>query len=318
MVKLRTTEDLEKEALKNYENAKKDSEMFQQKMASAPDNSEPAKKMETAKLEAFKKYEKAMKVIPESAQKEKRESLQSSLDQESRNDTKQVLNNLREHINSQNYLKKLQIELGGDLKKAKEVQHRRIIYLDFVKFSFHDKKDMSNKWAKENTAGDSKWIPQWLQTEIKLYKAGIKNVDAYYNSSKHEIALPKNKDDLSARHEIFHASTRGVYDMTESAKKILEDSYISSNTKEDEYFSRPTERLVRKQQLDNEMEVLGIKKYGEKFTKKHYKKLMEYYNNGKLSHNANEFIERTKPEYFETIFNQVAQNNQEEINYGKA
>ncbi|EKE16473.1 MAG: hypothetical protein ACD_11C00009G0001 [uncultured bacterium] len=44
---------------------------------------------------------------------------------------------------------------------------------------------------------------------------------------------------------------------------------------------------------------------------------MEYYEKGGLSIDAMEFIKTTKPEYFERIFNEIAENEQEN-NYSKA
>ena len=75
------------------------------------------------------------------------------------------------------------------------------------------------------------------------------------------------------------------------------------------YFFDPSERLVRKQTLDLEMERLGIKRYGEKFTHEHYNQLIRLYNNNKLSQDADRLLETTKPEYFEKIMNEIAQND---------
>jgi len=63
---------------------------------------------------------------------------------------------------------------------------------------------------------------------------------------------------------------------------------------------------VRKQILDLEMDKFGIKKYGEKFTRNHYNKLRDLDRAGVLSNDAHDFIQTTKPEYFEKIFNELA------------
>ena len=61
-------------------------------------------------------------------------------------------------------------------------------------------------------------------------------------------------------------------------------------------------------EVDYEMERLGIKKYGERFTDEHYQKLVEYDKEGKLFMNTHEFMKTTKPEYFKQIFNEIAAN----------
>ena len=77
-----------------------------------------------------------------------------------------------------------------------------------------------------------------------------------------------------------------------------------------DYLSRSTERLVRKQQLDAQLEDYGIKKYGEKFTRKHYDAIMLLYSIGAFSGDVDQFIRTTKPDYkvFKEIFNEIAKN----------
>jgi hypothetical protein len=244
-------------------------------------------------------------VISEKRREKARKDLMICLENISKHEVREILNNCRKNVSSPEYLKKLQIEFNGSLKKAKDSQRRRIAYLDFVEFSFV-KGNLDSTSTTEKSKNNNRWMPQWLFDLIKPaeYDKG------YYYPLQHKIVLPEKYDVSTVEHEIRHASTRGDIDISEKAKNILENSFEGGNIKEEyiEYLSCATERLARKQQLEHEMEILGIKKYGEKFTSEHYKKLMYFYEKGKLSRPSFEFIKTTKPEYFEIIFNEIAQN----------
>ncbi len=275
--------------------------------------------IESPKSEVNKntKYEKSIEDIPVFEQQKARKNLLESLELNSGADTEKILIQIRDHISSQEYLNKLQIEFGGDIEKAKKSQQRRIIYTDFVKISFSDKNDLTSEAI--DTSQYNKWIPKWLALEIECFKLGINGAAGHYEPKDHIIGLPNDRDNyIVGRHEILHASTRGVYDMPESTKSILKDSYQKSETRKDTYLNNATEILVRKQALDFEMDKLGIKKYGERFTKEHYEKMMEHYEKGDFPYDINDFIETTKPEYFEKIFNEIAdadnpQEQQEQV-----
>ncbi|MFZ2835096.1 MAG: hypothetical protein WAZ64_03595, partial [Candidatus Moraniibacteriota bacterium] len=259
-------------------------------------------------------YEKKIEAIPVSTQEEERRELLKNLEINSAQDLERVLNELGEHINSEEYLNKLRIELDGNLKEARRAQKRRIIYLNCIKVSFLDNGEIKREFIRGNL-NQSKWMPEWLALEIELFKSNFE-VGGFYNIDKHKITLPVDrKDDVAGIHEFFHASTRGDYDVSDSAKEILSNAYKrTGNEKTDAYLSTITEMLVRKQKLDLEMERLGIKKYGEKFTKEHYEKIVEHYKKGDFSFDVNDFIETTKPEYFEKIFNEIAENENRKIN----
>ena len=144
--------------------------------------------------------------------------------------------------------------------------------------------------------------------------------EGFYDPVSHEIVFSAEQDnDKTVFHEFLHASTRGNTDISENAKKELREGYkkqgsslVMMKEKKDEYFSDPTEILVRKQILDKELEQLGVKKYGEEFTDEHYKRTMELYQRGRFSDNASDFIERTKSENFKKIMNEIAKNENTE------
>jgi len=98
-----------------------------------------------------------------------------------------------------------------------------------------------------------------------------------------------------AKEEKFNMST------PEKTKETFEDL-----TK---YFSNISEMYARKKNLEMEMETLGIKKYGQKFTPEHIVILNEFKKQNKLSDSAKHFLEIIKPEYLEIIFNEIAENN---------
>jgi hypothetical protein len=221
-----------------------------------------------------------------------------------KNDADRIKNEIKSHIGSQEYLEKLTKEMNGDRQGAENIQKDRLSYLDSVASFFVN--DVNRSYAAEvlrisDNLNPS--IPQWL---IKMI--GNEGMKGFYNSLDHKIFLTDGSNNETARHEFLHASTKSNFSITKEAGKILSDSYKPLKNENDEYFSKSTERLVRKQQLDHEMEVLGIKKYGEKFTPEHYSKLMKFYNEKKLSSGSKQFIKTTKPEYFEKIFNEIADN----------
>lgn len=187
-----------------------------------------------------------------------------------------------EHIKTPQYLNKLVLEFNGDVERAKNVQKQRLENMNSVKTHFLPSGSVRNKTV------------------------------AFYEGDMHIVVLPEEKDsdsNISNRHEYFHASTRADLGISKKTKEILKNSYEPLRTKMDKYYSDCSEMLVRKQGLDLEMEKLGIKKYGEKFTQDHYKKLLGFYKKRKLSKDSREFMETVKPEYFEKIFNEVALND---------
>lgn len=237
-----------------------------------------------------------------------------------------IKKNIINHIESAEYFEKLKIEFGGDEDTAKFYQRERVDSLNKMKITVESidnvRRDYGNRYRKEKEKelqrnNVLKYVPRWLSDLV----IEVPLVDGFYVTADNNIVIPYDKtfdrNNEVARHEELHASTRSEWLISENAKKLFDESYRPINDEglnlddRDEmntYLKNYTERLVRKQALDLEMEQLGIKKYGEKFTKEHYKKMMECYRNKKFSSDAEEFIKTTKPGYFEKIFNEIAEN----------
>lgn len=183
------------------------------------------------------------------------------------------------HIGSVEYLQKLTKEFGGNIEKAKDVQKYRMDYLKKIKYSFIDG-DIQNP----------AYSPEW-----------------------HKAYLSGNKFDYDAVvHEFFHASIPFMTELPEKTFSLFKESFQKSgDEKTDRYLGDIRERIARKQAFDLELEDLGIKRYGEKFTKKHYEMIIDAYVKGKLSPGGRQFVESTKLnyEYFEKIFNEIAKND---------
>ncbi|OGE79412.1 MAG: hypothetical protein A2751_05250 [Candidatus Doudnabacteria bacterium RIFCSPHIGHO2_01_FULL_46_14] len=111
-----------------------------------------------------------------------------------------------------------------------------------------------------------------------------------------------------AVHELEHAITDSILNMSDYAKKLYGGAYAGPdrNTRRGEYLSNPTEMDARKRVFEHDLEKNGVWKYGETFTDEHYKKAIELYNARKLSPSAEEFLEIVRPSSISTIINTIA------------
>lgn len=207
---------------------------------------------------------------------------------------------LLKHIASHEYLKKLEVEFNGNVSKAKKAQKERVDNLKSVKITIISHGSLVKRYMTE-------------------YKKSDENVGGFYDSEKHEIVIPIVDDIGAALHELLHASVRRLNSDNSNLHKLYILSAESYKHDPDDalrdgrYYSNPYERLARKQVLDLELERLGIKKYGERFTDTHYEKMMKLYKREKLSRDAMEFIQRTDPKYFKQIMNEIAANELEKM-----
>jgi hypothetical protein len=148
--------------------------------------------------------------------------------------------------------------------------------------------------------------------------------NAYYSSNTNLITLPYDMklSTSDARHywrrviahEILHESTMADLGISKTAKDLFSDSFQrwdDDNAESIEYFSDPTELLVRKNILDLEMQRLKIKKYGEEFTQKHYEKLVKLLGQGKLLPNCVQLLKYVKSDKFVNMMNSIAENQLE-------
>jgi hypothetical protein len=198
-----------------------------------------------------------------------------------------IKNEIKTHIESKEYLDKLTIEFNSNISEATNQQQVRLKNLANLKCNFVSLEALNSDSNVEM---------------FSYYLGGTINVYLPYNSND------QNYLKTATYHEILHEVTLGEKNIPKKTIQILKDSYQSKNQNYG-YFFDPSERLVRKQTLDLEMERLGIKRYGEKFTHEHYNQLIRLYNNNKLSQDADRLLETTKPEYFEKIMNEIAQND---------
>ncbi len=120
-----------------------------------------------------------------------------------------------------------------------------------------------------------------------------------------------NVDTLLAMPGIIHNASEGFIDIDPNAPtetKQQFDEYVYWFN----YESDPTELDGRKKVLEYEMDLLGMKKYGEPFTQEHLDQLYLEFNN--LSPNSQEFIDHIQKEYIIEIMNTIAdtgtENNQ--------
>lgn len=206
------------------------------------------------------------------------------------------------HVGSKEYLDKLTIELDGDIKRAQKEQKFRVKELTSVEIDVNSNKQT---WPEDIREGRR---------------------DGYYSTGDRKIyvdrSLPSYLLSEIVIHELAHASTRGPIKISKNAFEKLTKAYVSPNNEQfddkygekvsygmkDDYLSWSTEMLARKQQLDLEMESLGIKKYGEEFTNDHYDKVIEMYQQDAFGYDSKIFIEIIKkdPEVFKEIFNKIA------------
>lgn len=199
----------------------------------------------------------------------------------------------RKHIKSNDFLKKLSDEMKISKAEAVFYQIARLKNINRLNIN----------------------IVSLAEINLEINGKPSGNTLAYYDG-KNNIYIPFDVDintlEESIMHEILHGTTYGNEGILEEIQNKLRQSTLEGTS---DYLSDPGERLVRKQILDMEMDRLGILKYGEKFTFKHWIELKQFYNEGKLSPNCEEIIETTSREDLEIIINEIAQTEDGNKNY---
>lgn len=170
-----------------------------------------------------------------------------------------VRNDLIKTVSESQYLKKLQEEFNCSLKEAKEHQATRINNLKNVEITFKSSGELLNPYG------------------------GTISSSAYYNTKHHNICLPydipEEKIVHFAAHELIHSITMAEKGLSAKTKDLLNSSFKESEIQSsnfNEYLSRSSERYVRLKMLERELDDLGIKKMGEKITKKGYSRMMKW------------------------------------------
>ena len=215
-------------------------------------------------------------------------------------------------IGGESYLKKLQAEFQCSLLEARHHQEVRLSNIDFVNYEFLSKAEMDS-----------------INRE-----AGASDCLAFMVTNSNFIVLPFDLDTIEdqdnkpsffelALHEFLHSATNADDGISMLAKKILSElsfEAVEMADKDDErrqnaMFSEPSERYTRFKALESDLAKNGIKEIGGDFTLEHYKKMMELYDNEKLSESAWSFIYFTKKiisdeersyQVFKKLFDQVA------------
>lgn len=204
---------------------------------------------------------------------------------------------LSEHISSPEYLEKLMTEYNVDREAAKEHQLKRLRNLEMGGYYLADEK----AYYERNGNNFSVILPKNSEKHDFVAEhelLGHKLVDGNNFSRKANRLIGKSGQQINWDESEFKDFLKNT-----SAKDLEETKRILGN------YMNISERYARKQVLEIEMESLGIKKYGEKFTDGHYEQLMELYNKGELSKDSRQFINTTKPEFFKLIFNEIAEDN---------
>jgi len=213
-------------------------------------------------------------------------------------------------INSSEYLKKLQTEFNCSREEAKAHQSTRVNNVQNIKLDLLAKEYLSKKYLCQ----------------------------AYYDYGNHSMALPYDIDDARldrlTKHELWHVATMSDKGLSAKAKSLLTDFSIKSDNKyffdknDQAYATNSTERYVRLKILDSELERLGIKNVGDRFTKEHYNKMMQVFmdhffeqkDNGEgFNTNAFDFILMTRDSLdennsyliYDRLFNEIAMDDQD-------
>jgi hypothetical protein len=192
------------------------------------------------------------------------------------------------HISSSTYLERLAKEFNVPLEVAKEHQRTRIRNIKDLSYDFESLKDIYKQ---------SKGMAYYEPNENKVYFP--------YNSGDAD-----DEDYRTMLHEILHLSTQSMQGLSDKLVEVFKESFRADSTIEDSaliaYYAKPQEFIVRKQILDLWLADLGLKKYGEKFTEAHYKKLAEMYDQGELPQDIVDLFEHIKAEKFVEMMNGLA------------
>ena len=207
---------------------------------------------------------------------------------------------------------------------------------DLPNLSFEDVKKYVEKWQAYRflqVRDDNFVISKDIQ---KSYESSggdsTMYVGGFYRPTNQKVYFPLNQDSLSsielAIHEYTHKVTKANYYIPLNSIKLFIEAFDSSSVianygtikelsgrKSLEYLSDPTEMYARKKVFEYDLERLGVKKYGEEFTKEHYLKVLELKRKRQLSGGSCEFILSIKPEMMERVMNEIAAIglNQEEV-----
>ncbi|MEK7088791.1 MAG: hypothetical protein AAB913_01530 [Patescibacteria group bacterium] len=268
--------------------------------------SEECKKKKQDDIEVVKNWEQS-KNVPDSLVNEKIKNIENNI---LLYDTgrKWVLDNLK----NPEYIQRLKKEMDSD-----------DLDLTTEDWSEHVQDELL---SRTDQIADSNFI---VSRNIKESVNGTKNLFAFYQTFGNNVYLPANSFSDSFRnvslaiHEFSHKVTKANEHISSKVISLFEEAFDSVSVAKylsspdnflDRvvYLSDPTEMYARKKVFEYDLERLGIKKYGEKFTIDHYKKVLELQKNLPLdqgfSGNSDQFLLIIKPEMMEKVMNEIAEN----------
>jgi len=208
---------------------------------------------------------------------------------------------LRENIQSKEYLDRLTIELGGNEKEARIEQNNRLQRLenDYI-FNTTEEIHKKHPGAFAFFDGDTTHFPYDNYIDLDINKT------IGTHEFEHEITIGNSRISKYAK---------DLYKKAFNAKKTT-DKIVADGRTEKAYYGEATELDARKKQLEKELESLLIKRYGEKFTKEHYKIILKLIKENEFNFgtDSRKFIELIKPEYIEKIMNTIAlEDNKDKV-----
>lgn len=244
----------------------------------------------------------------------------------------QIKSELKEHIGSEAYLDKLILENDGDKQKAQDNQQKRLQALEVTQVYPNEKRgsDMVNNILENLVKSNDQFkdLPSERQNGfIKFLQKQYNDPNAggfYDSTSGRTVIFDDVKGDQftnAVRHELLHGSTNMQEHISQNVKALLDSTFRSYHDvrdprvhtrgaikKADTYLKEYSERLVRKQQLDDQLEKLGIRNYGDEFTRGQYEKMMEAYEQKKFSEDVDQLINTTEPDFdvYKDIFDTIA------------
>lgn len=191
-------------------------------------------------------------------------------------------------VSSPDYLQKLQEEFGCSAAEAKEHQKVRLSNLSLSNYSLLDRNGVRKVFREENDNSEE------FVDDVLCYDTKYDNM-IYFSYDFNYKKNGRNRLPEVAAHEFLHKITRRNLGLSPKAIGLLKDSFDNdANASEyEQYLNIPTERYVRLESLKIELEKLGVKKIGDKFTREHLYRMMQLYLENKLSNDAKEFISNT-------------------------
>jgi hypothetical protein len=141
---------------------------------------------------------------------------------------------------------------------------------------------------------------------------------ASYSQSEHRILIPfAGFDKEIISHELLHSAYRADKELNDEEKKVLYKLFKNDkNRDKDEniYQHKSSERIVRKKLIDFELESLGVKKYGEKFTKEHFKILQDLNERHQLGGAAQDMLDTITEKQLIELMNTIAFQDNDKVN----